>query len=69
MDYNEVILLEKELLLCDIKTQRKLIRKLNRKYQKLDTNIIVFRCATDYLAIDKIEELLEKYDNLLIKYN
>jgi hypothetical protein len=68
LNYTEILELEIEMLEADIRTRRKLIRKLNRKYEKMDKSKIVFRCANDYLVIDKIEYLLELYNELLIKY-
>ena len=66
MDYSELIRVENTLDELEVKDRRKIVRKLKKQLEKLlKTDTYVFKSSKDYLLISKLQEMCEKYQELL----
>lgn len=64
--YNDILVIEIQLLELDMKGKRKMVRRVYKELQKLlALDRHVFSSSQDYLIIKKLEELVELYEELI----
>ena len=64
--YSDILIIEIELLSLDKKGQKKIVKKIKRELdKKLDKKVYTFKSSQDYLIIEKMKEIVERYEDLI----